>query len=57
MRNKLPEEEKRIKCSITLNKKINQLLEVVIDEKETTKSALIENLLIKYFSKKKKDKK
>ena len=54
MRNKLPEEEKRVKCSITLNKKINKLLEEVIEEKEITKSVLIENLLIEHFKNKKK---
>lgn len=49
MRKKLPEEEKRVKCSISLNKKINKLLEEVIEEKEITKSVLIENLLIEHF--------
>lgn len=54
MRNKLPEEEKRVKCSVTLNKKINKLLEEVITEKEITKSVLIENLLVEYFKSKEK---
>ena len=49
MRKKLPEEERRVKCSISLNKKINKLLEEVIEEKEITKSVLIENLLIEHF--------
>jgi hypothetical protein len=49
MRSKLPEEDKRVKCSITINKKINKLLEEVIEEKEITKSVLIENLLNNYF--------
>ena len=53
MRNKLPEEEKRVKCSISLNKKINKLLEEVVIEKEITKSVLIENLLIEHFKNKK----
>ena len=52
MRKKLPEEEKRVKCSISLNKKINKLLEEVIEEKEVTKSVLIENLLIEHFKNK-----
>lgn len=55
MRNKLPEEEKRVKCSISLNKKINKLLEEVIMEKEVTKSTLIEKLLIEYFKNKDND--
>lgn len=54
MRPKIPDEEKRIKCSITINKKINKLLEEVIEEKEITKSVLIENLLIEYFKNKDK---
>ena len=53
MRNKLPEEEKKVKCSISLNKKINNLLEEVIVEKEITKSTLIEHLLLEYFKTKK----
>ncbi|MCK9416170.1 hypothetical protein M0Q97_05880 [Candidatus Dojkabacteria bacterium] len=53
MRNKLPEHEKKVKCSISINKKINKLLEEVIEEKEVTKSTLIENLLIEYFNNKK----
>ena len=52
MRKKLPEDEKRVKCSISLNKKINKLLEEVIEEKEITKSVLIENLLIEHFKNK-----
>lgn len=52
MRKKLPEGEKKIKCSISLNKKINALLEEVIREKEVTKSTLIENLLIEHFKNK-----
>jgi hypothetical protein len=52
MRNKLPENEKKVKCSISINKKINEILEDVIKEKEVTKSTLIENLLIEHFSKK-----
>jgi metal-responsive CopG/Arc/MetJ family transcriptional regulator len=43
---------KRIKCSITINKKLNKLLEEVIEEKETTKSVLIENLLKEYIKNK-----
>lgn len=53
MRSKLPENEKRVKCSITLNSKINKILEEVINEKEITKSTLIESLLIEYFKNKK----
>lgn len=52
MRNKLPEDEKRVKCSISLNKKINKLLEEVIIEKGVSKSVLIENLLKEYFKNK-----
>lgn len=52
MRNKIPDDEKKVKCSISLNKKINKLLEEVIDENETTKSTLIENLLCDYFKNK-----
>jgi len=52
MRSKLPEDEKRVKCSISINKKINKMLEEVIKEKEVTKSVLIENLLIEYFKSK-----
>lgn len=51
-RHKIPDEEKRVKCSITINKKINDLLEEVITEKETTKSVLIENLLKEYLKSK-----
>ena len=53
MRNKLPDDEKKLKCSISLNKKLNKLLEEVIEEKEITKSTLIEKLLIEYFNNKK----
>lgn len=53
MRNKLPENEKKVKCSISINKKINKILEEVIEEKEVTKSTLIENLLVEYFNNKK----
>lgn len=49
MRHKIPEEDKRVKCSITINRKINKLLEEVIEEKEITKSVLIENLLKEYL--------
>jgi len=49
MRHKIPDDEKRIKCSITINSKINKLLEEVIEEKEITKSTLIENLLKEYL--------
>ena len=49
MRHKIPENEKRVKCSITINKKLNKLLEEVIEEKQVTKSVLIENLLEYYF--------
>lgn len=52
MRKKLPENEKRVKCSITLNKKINKLLEEVVEKKEITKSVLIENLLTEHFKNK-----
>lgn len=52
MRNKLPIEDKRVKCSISLNNKINKMLEEVVNEKETTKSVLIENLLMDYFKNK-----
>lgn len=52
MRNKLPDNEKKIKCSISINKKINKLLEEVIEENGITKSTLVENLLIEYFKKK-----
>lgn len=53
MRNKLPDNEKKIKCSISINKKINKLLEEVIEENGITKSTLVENLLIEYFKKEK----
>jgi len=52
MRRKLPKEEKKVKCSISLNSKINTLLNKVIEEKEITKSMLIENLLLEYFKNK-----
>ena len=54
MRNKIPDNEKKIKCSISINKKINEMLEEVIKEKDVTKSTLIENLLIEHFNNKKK---
>ena len=49
MRPRIPENEKKVKCSISINKKINKLLEEVVEENEITKSTLIENLLIEYF--------
>ena len=53
MRPRIPENEKKVKCSISINKKINKLLEEVIEEKEVTKSTLIENLLVEYLKKNK----
>lgn len=52
MRSKIPDNEKKVKCSISLNKKINRLLEKVVEENEVSKSVLIENLLIDYFKNK-----
>lgn len=54
MRPRIPDNEKKIKCSITINKKINKLLEEVIEENEITKSTLIENLLMEHFKNKNK---
>lgn len=45
MRPKLKDEDKRVKISITLNKKINERLEKDI----VNKSKLIEKLLIDYY--------
>lgn len=45
MRPKLKEEDRRVKISITLNKKVNQKLEMDI----INKSKLIEKLLIEYY--------
>jgi hypothetical protein len=48
MRPKLKDEDKRVKISITLNKKINERLESDI----VNKSKLIEKLLIDYYGNK-----
>lgn len=48
MRPKLKDEDKRVKISITLNKKINKKLEDDI----VNKSKLIEKLLIEYYGNK-----
>lgn len=48
MRPKLKDEDKRVKISITLNKKINERLEKDI----VNKSKLIEKLLIDYYGNK-----
>lgn len=45
MRPKLKEDDKRVKISITLNKKLNQKLDMDI----INKSKLIEKLLIDYY--------
>lgn len=51
MRKKLSEEDKKQKITLTLNEKINELLDKQIIKENIKKSQLIERILKEHFSK------
>ncbi len=51
MRKKLPDEEKKLKLSFTINEKLNELIDKQIEKEGIKKSQLIEKVLKEHFEK------
>lgn len=52
MRNKMTDDEKKLKISFTINEKLNELIDKQIEKEGIKKSQLIEKILKEHFNKK-----